>query len=396
LLLHETDGMAPTRPAPIRTDGSNAFAHRSMTERVPGIIDDVIARNPDYPPAVTDDLKRLRDAIVEDAPMRLFDAPAPDHDRWRERFAPHAGDTWLGTEWFVAEMLLYRRVVAAGRYWTTRRDPFRPFKEDELRSDALRDRLGAALATDAPLRETIARRVLGALWGNRVDLSMQSVFEQGTDAADDELLRNDAPAVADHLLDAAPGPVHILMDNAGTEEAFDLALADTLLTRDVASAVTLHVKMMPVLVSDVIGEDVFRLLDVLEGHGGALEALARRLHQHIRDDRLHIVPDPIWNTDARLWELPPRLTTPFEDAALVVAKGDAHYRRIGNDAEWPPDATLADAVPTFPAPLLALRTLKSDTLVGVAADTVRRLDENEPGWRTKGTYGVAQLSGRPE
>ena len=383
--------MADDRPAPIRTDGSNAFAHRSMTERVPGIIDDVIARNPDYAPAITDDLRALRDAIVEDAPLQLFEAPAPDHDLWRQRFAPHAEETWLGTEWFFAEMLLYRRIVAAGRYWTTRRDPFRPVKEDEIQSEALRTRLGEALSREGPLRETLIRRLLGALWGNRMDLSMQSVLAQGTDAADDDLLRNDTPAAADHLLEADPGPVHLLMDNAGTEEAFDLALTDTLLRHDVASSVTLHVKMMPVLVSDVIGEDIFRLLDVLERHGGELERLARRLHQHIRDDRLHIVPDPIWNTDARVWELPPRIVEPWQDALLVIAKGDANYRRIGNDAVWPPEATLAEAVPDAPAPLLALRTLKSDTLVGVEANTVRRLDEEEPDWRTKGTYGVAQF-----
>lgn len=383
--------MTPSRPAPIRTDGSNAFAHRSMVERVPSIIDDVIARNPHYADVIKADLRQLRDAIVDDAPLRLFDPPVPDHDWWRRRFESHADETWLDTEWFFAEMLLYRRIVAAGRYWTTRRDPFRPFKEDEIQSNALRDRVGAALAADAPLRETIARRVLQSLWGNRMDLSMRSVFEQGTEAADDDLLRNDAALVADHLLAGEPGPVHLLMDNAGTEEAFDLALADTLLQHDVATSVTLHVKMMPVLVSDVIGDDVFRLLDVLERHGGELEALARRLHRLIRDDRLRIIPDPIWNTDARFWELPPRLTTPFQAASLVVAKGDAHYRRLGNDAVWPPEATLADAVPDVSAPLLALRTLKSDTLVGVDPETVRRLDEEEPGWRTKGTYGVAQF-----
>lgn len=383
--------MASSRPAPIRTDGSNDFAHRSMAERVPSIIDDVIARNPHYADGIKADLRQLRDNIVEDAPLRLFDPPAPDHDVWRERFATHEGETWLGTEWFFAEVLAYRHVVAAGQYWTTRRDPFRPFKEDELRSDALRSRVGAALETDAPLRETLGHRLLNCLWGNRMDLSMGDVLAQGTDAADEHLLRNDAPAAADHLLEHEPGPVHLLMDNAGTEEAFDLALADLLLSEDVASTVTLHVKMMPVLVSDVIGDDIFRLLDVLERHGDRLEDMARSIHRHIRDGRLRIVPDTFWNTDGRLWELPPRLETPFQDATLVVSKGDAHYRRIGNDAVWPPEATLADAIPDFPAPLLALRTIKSDTLVGVDADTVRRLDEEEPDWRTTGTYGVAQL-----
>lgn len=384
--------MARSRPAPIRTDGSNDFAHRSMTERLPAIIDDVMGRNPHYADDIVADLRALREALVTDAPMTLFDPPAPDHDVWRERFAAHEGETWLDSEWFFAEMLAYRHVVAAGQYWTTRRDPFRPFKEDEFRSDALRHRVGEVLAEEAPLRETLGRRLLHCLWGNRMDLSMSDVLAQGTDAADEHLLHNDVPAAVDHLLEGTAGPVHLLMDNAGTEEAFDLALADTLLSHDVATRVTLHVKMMPVLVGDVLGEDVFHLLDVMERHGDRLEELARSIHRHVRDGRLRIVPDVFWNTDARLWELPPRLATPFAEAALVVSKGDAHYRRLGNDAVWAPEATLDDAIGDVPVSLLALRTIKSDTLVGVDAETVRRLDDEEPGWRTKGTYGVAQFS----
>ena len=34
-------------PSPVRTDGSNAFARRSMAERLPGIFDEVLERNPD-------------------------------------------------------------------------------------------------------------------------------------------------------------------------------------------------------------------------------------------------------------------------------------------------------------------------------------------------------------
>jgi len=252
------------------------------------------------------------------------------------RFAPHKGETWLGTDWFFAETFAYRHLLAASHYWTTRRDPFRPYKDEELRSEALREVVGEALEVNGSRRELLGHRLLNCLWGNRMDLSMKGVLEQGTEAKDEHLLANDLPAVVDHLLDGPPGPVHFVMDNAGTEEAFDLALADLLLGHDLARPVILHVKMAPVLVSDVLGEDVFWLLDVIENYEGPLRHLAERIRDHLRDGRLRIVPDFYWNADAPIREIPPRLEETFRDAQLIVSKGDANYRRITNDALWPP------------------------------------------------------------
>jgi hypothetical protein len=362
-----------------------------MAERVPNILRDVLDRNPDYPASIRDRVRALREEIVMDAPLRLFDPPAPDHDTWRRRFRPHEGDTWLDAEWFFAEMLAYRRLMAACRYWTTRRDPFRPVKQDEIESAALRDAITAALDRSGARQETLRRALLGALWGNRIDLSMhEDVAAQGTDAADDQLLADDLSAVVDDLLAGPAGPVHIIMDNAGTEAAFDLILTDFLLAAEVASTVVLHVKMMPVLVSDALRADIFWLLDALGEGNGPPAQLATRLREALRDGHVRLVPDRFWHTDGRLHELPPRLEEAFREAALVIGKGDANYRRATNDALWPDDASWAEAVSDVPGPFLALRTVKSDTLVGVAPAAVRRLDRGEEGWRTRGTYGVAQ------
>lgn len=378
-------------PPAIRTDGSNPFAHESMADRVPGIFQDVLERNPDYSDSIQDRVARLRDAILADEQMTMLAAPARDHDDWGRRFSKHRGESWLGTEWFFAEMFAYRHLLDACRYWTTRRDPFRPFKAEEIQSETLRETLEPALDTDAGLRERVMRFLLNCLWGNRMDLSMTSVLAKGTAARDEHLLSNDLSVAADHLLSGAAGVVHVIMDNAGTEEAFDLALTDLLLREDLADAVTLHVKMAPVLVGDVLGEDIYWLLDVMQGYGARLAPLAGRIREYIEEGTVRIVPDFFWNTDGRMWELPPRLENPFRDADLVISKGDANYRRITNDACWPPEAELEDALPEFSVPLLALRTLKSDTLVGVDKETIDRLDENEPNWRTKGTYGVVQF-----
>ncbi|MEM6646463.1 MAG: ARMT1-like domain-containing protein, partial [Bacteroidota bacterium] len=79
---------------------------------------------------------------------------------------------------------------------------------------------------------------------------------------------------------------------------------------------------------------------------------------------------------------------------LVILKGDANYRRTTHDALWPEDTTLSHILRDFQAPLLALRTLKSDTLVGVDVGTQARLtaEHGGEGWRTNGTYGIAQFA----
>ena len=104
------------------------------------------------------------------------------------------------------------------------------------------------------------------------------------------------------------------------------------------------------------------------------------------------MPDFFWNTPRRFWDLPPRLGRAFAEARLVILKGDANYRRATNDAIWPLDATLPDALGPVPSSVVALRTVKSDTLVGVDPERQRALDAAEPGWRTGGTYGVIQLA----
>ncbi len=381
------------RPAPIRTDGSNAFARHSMAVRVPGILQEVIERNPDYPPSIKDALRRLQDDLVGDAPLRLPVPPEPDCDLWARRFEAHRGETWLGAEWFFSEMLIYRLVLEACRYWATLRDPFRPFKQEEMETEALWTTLEAACAAEGSLEERLERRLTATLWGNRIDLSMKQVVQQGTEAQDDHLLANDIPDAVGHLLSEGPGEVHLVMDNAGTEQALDFALADLLLDARVARRVTLHVKMQPVLVSDVIVDDLYRLLEAMRARGGDAAALARRLCEHLDAGRLRVAPDFFWNTDGRLWELPPRLQAALRGARLVVTKGDVNYRRATNDALWPEGTPLAEAVGDFPAPLLVLRTLKSDTLVGVDPARMAELDARARDWRTSGTYGVAQFAG---
>jgi hypothetical protein len=81
----------------------------------------------------------------------------------------------------------------------------------------------------------------------------------------------------------------------------------------------------------------------------------------------------------------------FEEAQLVIFKGDANYRRTVGDALWRPETPLGDVWGDFPAPMLALRTLKSDPIIGLPVGVAETLDQVDIDWRNNGKRGIIQL-----
>ena len=328
------------RPPPLRTDGSNVFARYSMEVRVPRIARDLLEKNPTLAPASRDAVERLARSIEEDAPLPAPVAPAPDVQAWTAAHAEHAGERWLAAEWFHAELAFYREIAAACRFWETGRDPFAPAKEEELAGERPWSRLETALGGSGARDERISGLLDACLWGNRVDLSY--AVGAGREARhDDDLLVDDREAVLPLLV--RPGAhVHLVADNAGTELALDLGLVDALL-EDRAARVTVHLKMQPVFVSDALAQDVWGTLDRMAARGGVVRAVAARLREAFDAGRLALAPDPFWSGPRFLWEAPAHVTAALSSATVVVAKGDANYRRLIGDALWPPAAPFADA-----------------------------------------------------
>ena len=176
----------------------------------------------------------------------------------------------------------------------------------------------------------------------------------------------------------------------------DLAWSDLLLVEGLATEIVLHVKMLPVLVSDVISADLHDMLRAMTARGGAAAALSSRLSGYMREGRLRMEADYFWNTDGRFWELPSHIAHALGEAALAISKGDANYRRATNDAIWPLETRMSEALGPFPAPLALLRTLKSDTLVEVPPERAAELEVEHPQWRANGTYGVMQYAAGQE
>ena len=384
--------MTLVRPPPLRTDASCRFAHHTMRVRVPAMLRELSERNRDYPSATHLALEQLHDEILGDRPPVPLSLPALDASAWSRALSERDEEGWLSTDWFFAEAFLYRRVLQAVRFWETGRDPFRPHKQEELAGWGPWRMLDAALEAPAgPGR--LAALARAALWGNRVDLSYVAAASLGGAGHPDDLLIDQA-ADAMEALRSKPGEVHIVADNAGTELVLDLALVDALLEGP-ASKVLLHVKMTPTFVSDATGADVRGTMLAFEAAGRpvAVQALGKRLREAFQQGRLGIHPGLYWNSHRFFFDMPPLLAKCLADAALVIVKGDANYRRITGDARWPADTSFARVAAFFPAPVLALRTLKSDTIVGLAPGQAAGLDEADPEWRTNGRRGVASWRG---
>jgi uncharacterized protein with ATP-grasp and redox domains len=358
-----------------------------MEIRVPRIARDVLEKNPTLAPASRDAVERLARSIEEDAPLPAPRLPAPDIDAWTSAHTEHASERWLAAEWFHAELAFYRELAHACRFWETDRDPFAPAKDEELAGERPWSRLEEALGRGGARDERIAQLLDACLWGNRIDLSY-TVGASHAHRHDDDLLVDDR-AVAIPLLLQRDARVHVLADNAGTELAVDLGLVDTLL-EDPTCRITVHLKTQPVFVSDALPRDVWSTLDRMDARRGAAGTVARRLREAFDAGRLMLAPDPFWSGPRFLWEAPSHIAAALSAATIVLVKGDANYRRVVGDALWPPDAPFAAAAGYAAFPMLCLRTMKSDSVLGLPPGLAERLDASEPRWRIDARRGLAQ------
>jgi hypothetical protein len=89
--------------------------------------------------------------------------------------------------------------------------------------------------------------------------------------------------------------------------------------------------------------------------------------------------------------MPDDLRADLAHATVTISKGDLNYRRLVGDRATPPTTPFAELTAYFPAPVAALRTLKSDVAVGLSPDTVAKLDATGTAWRTSGENALIQV-----
>ena len=401
-----TPPRADERPPPLSGGDPDTFVHHTITARWPRIARRVVADN-DLSAAAEERVRALVDEIP-DGPIRPLDDPgAPDQALWNEWIAPHEGQSWLACPWFFGETYFYRRIVEAiGHFGAGPHRGLDPFSDQKVQGyaesiDAIRALAQArADAPDDPLpRRALVRLLTTALWGNQADLSMWDADAEGPDhlgtgRAAEHLLADDTGAALDHLEGHdRPVRVDVWADNAGFELATDLALVDGLLAGGWADLVVLHVKAHPTFVSDATTGDVHAALDRFAGdEAAATRALADRLRTALARGRLRLADPFTWTSPLPARDFSTAVAAELARTDLLISKGDANYRRLLGDRPWPFTTAFDEVVDDLPAPVLALRTAKSEVMVGLTPAQVDRLNDEDPDWLVNGRWGVAQFA----
>jgi hypothetical protein len=186
--------------------------------------------------------------------------------------------------------------------------------------------------------------------------------------------------------------IDIIVDNAGFELICDLCLVDFLLGSGIANQVYLHLKPHPTFVSDATIQDVYDTRDFLaNGSHPQVKAFTQRLGENLANGRLVLTEDYFWTSPLAFWELPEHLKTELGKSNLIIVKGDANYRRLLGDRHWNYTTNFADIVCYLPAPMVALRTLKSEVAAGLDAEIIETVAKSDANWLTNGQWGVIQL-----
>ncbi|MEW5871638.1 MAG: damage-control phosphatase ARMT1 family protein [Chloroflexota bacterium] len=394
-------------PPPLRGADPDSFPQRTISTRLPSIARSVL-ESADWHEEAQAHLQALINEMPEGVLRPLDDPMAPDAAMWENDFAPYVGQTWLEAPWFAVETYFFRRILEATGYYQPGAgygvDPYRAQKRQEL--DFVFDSLRLMCAefdptypTEAgePVENRLASLLRRVIWGNQADRSM---WPAGTVSTTDHsqhnehLLMDQALQASRFLTGRQPARIDFVLDNGGQELAFDLGLADFLLTTRLARSVRLHAKKHPTYVSDATILDILELISFLQGASDAhLLGLAQRLGEHLVSGRLVLKDAFFWTSPLSAWEMPTWLQQELALADLIFSKGDANYRRWLGDRHWPYTTPLENILVYRPAAILALRVLKANMIAGLPEGLSEALDKKDPHWLYNGQWGVIQFVG---
>lgn len=401
----------PKLPLPPSLLGSEvgSFTEFTITQRMPAIARRIIAEN-NFSPEINKSLESLATELPAGYLRPILNDKNVDYLTWCKYLESYKNQRWIDIPWFFTETYFYRLILDITNYFCPGIwqgiDPFNLQKSQGLESSLdstilLCTQLNQWLE-DSPNQQKLNQKALikllyFALWGNRVDLSLWSAFEGDRSRFDIQsqlahILVNDAAAISELLTNSPGGRIDFVIDNAGFELVCDLCLVDFLLCSGLASQVYLHLKPHPTFVSDAMIKDVHYTTKFLAGtNNQQVTSFAVRLQENIASGRLVLSEDYFWTSPLAFWEISNSLKNELAKSSLIVVKGDANYRRLLGDRHWQITTNIADIVCYLPAPMAALRTLKSEVAVGLKSEVIAEVVKSDSSWLTNGQWGVIQL-----
>ncbi|WP_414568251.1 damage-control phosphatase ARMT1 family protein [Nostoc sp. CCY 9925] len=396
-------------PPPLVGSEIGSFTEFTVTVRMPAIARRVIAEN-NFPSEINTSLENLATELPTGYLRHLLNDTTIDFSAWNRYLEFYKNQRWVDVPWFFAETYFYRLILDVTNYFSPGEwqgiDPFELQKSQGLEASIdsiilLCDRVNNWLENSQVDEESNQTAFIAllyfALWGNRVDLSLWSAFEDDRSRFDIQsqlahILVDDTSQVKELLSNSQGGRIDFVVDNAGFELVCDLCLVDFLLNSGLVNQIYLHLKPHPTFVSDAMMKDVHSTINFLAAtsHQKVI-SFAQRLQKNIALGRLVLAEDYFWTSPLAFWEIPNPLKNELAKANLIIIKGDANYRRLLGDRHWDFTTNIADIVNYLPVPMVALRTLKSEVIVGLKPEVIEEVAKSDSSWLTNGQWGVVQL-----
>ncbi|ORX81802.1 DUF89-domain-containing protein [Basidiobolus meristosporus CBS 931.73] len=373
--------------------------------------------------AIISDIGELRYELQRDRQLRdIKEDGDTDVSLWNDCLHTHFdGQTWFKATWLFSECYLYRRIreiFRLSKHWKSY-DPFTRQKEATFmasrtavlelakRADSLFKVPGSAV------QETFYELALISLWGNQTDLSLLvnlkaediEKLQKGKEDAEKYILANDLEPMWKKVETLKNARIDFVLDNAGFELFGDLILADWLIHKQYASKIHFHCKADPWFVSDTTEVDfMWTIQTCLAGFGEAQDArlhdLAQRWAEYLKSGVWELQSHKFWTSPYAFYHIRSQAPDLYEGlcrSSLLLFKGDLNYRKLVYDCAWPtvtPFTTAIGPLATeqgFPA-LCALRTNKSDVIVGLKEGQAEELEQVDADWMVSGKYAVIQFS----
>ncbi|MYQ42046.1 Protein of unknown function DUF89 [Streptomyces sp. LamerLS-316] len=372
-----------------------SFARGVMAERHPALIEQVreaFPYGPEQHRALDALLREILHGVVEP-----LGPGSPDRELWLGREPEHFGRPWFDAPFLWVESYFYRRLLEAVGYFGEGPwqgvDPFASFKRAELGGSTVDEELRSLDdLVGVPAAERATALLQASLWGNRADLGFRGPAGESTPGeADPGLVADDSAALWSLLPAGSPATVAVIADNTGRELIPDLVLIDHLLRHGHAERVVLHVKPCPYYVSDAMTADVVDCLRRMSGAPGEAGAIGRRIWEAMGAGRLDVRTHAFFCAPYPYERMPADLREELGGATLTILKGDLNYRRLVGDRRWSATTPFGGLTAYFPGAVAALRTLKSDVVVGLDQETLDRLEGSGRAWRTSGTHALIQV-----
>ncbi|WP_320073138.1 damage-control phosphatase ARMT1 family protein [Nostoc sp. MG11] len=396
-------------PPPLVGSEVGSFTEFTVTQRMPAIARRVIVEN-NFSPDINNSLESLAKELPLGYLRPLINDTGADFSVWNKHLELYRGQRWVDVPWFFAETYFYRLILEITNYFRPGTwqgvDPFELQKSQGLEASLdsiipLCSQVNKWL-DDSQLDEqsnptALVALLHFALWGNRVDLSLWSAFEGDRSRFDIQsqlahILVDDAYRVSELLINSPRRRIDFVVDNAGFELVCDLCLVDFLLSSGLANQAYLHLKPHPTFVSDAMIKDVHYTIKFLAATSyPKVVSFAHRLQENIASGRLILSDNDFWTSPLAFWEIPDSLKNELANSSLIIVKGDANYRRLLGDRHWNFTTNFADIVCYFPAPVVALRTLKSEVVADLKSEIVEKVAKSDSLWLTNGQWGVVQL-----